>query len=131
MMTHDRNGQTPSASKSVTVSVPDVSPTTYPMDGSVLEVVSPSWQTATITKTSDIPCDSNVITVSLVPDIDVDTTCVTQLTVSGLTGSTTNSGSGFSTTSDLSYNSWDRSSGELVLNLGNFRPKCRVCPYMR
>ena len=109
------------------ISVPDVSSTAYTMSGAVLEVVSASWATASIAKTSDVPCADNVITVNLVPDIDVDTTCVTQLTVAGLTGSTTNSGSTFSTTSALSFSSWDRVNGQLVLNLGKFQPACLVC----
>lgn len=116
-----------SDAKVVSISVPDISSSSYPFAQGVLEVVAPSWTTASVTKESIIPCQNNMITVSLIPDIKVDTECVQFLTVSGLVGSTTqdSAGSGFSTasnlfetTSSVSFVSWDRAEGQLVLELG-------------
>lgn len=116
-----------SNAKVVSISVPDISSSSYQFDQGVLEVVAPSWTTASITKESDIPCQNNRITVSLIPDIKVDTECVQFLTIFGLVGSTTpdSAGSGFaaasnlfSTTSSVSFESWDRATGQLVLELG-------------
>ena len=101
--------------------MPDISQSGYAMAGLVLGVDAAGWTTASITTTSRIPCDDNVVTVSLTPDIKVNTFCVDKLTILGLVGSTTSdsAGSNFDTSDvGVSFFTWDRLNGELVVSLG-------------
>ena len=86
-----------------------------------MQVDDVSWNSLVISETSNYPCDTNVVSVTVTPDIDLYASCVRFIQISGFVGTMTDDDSSLELTdADAALSSsalWEQEGGVIKVSL--------------